>query len=147
MDIDSKDEKILNVLLDDAKLSLRQLAKKVNLSVATVMNRVRRLESEGIIKKYTVALDYDKIGFDVPVLIDVRVAKGKLFQVEKKVAIHPNVVAVYDRTGTFDCTIVAKFKNRKSMDNFLKKIQTFDFVERTETQLVLHTIKEEAIKL
>jgi len=147
MDFDDKDLKILNVLLEDSKLSYRQIAKKVGISVATVMNRVKRLEQEKVIKKYTLLLDYEKLGFDIPIQIDIRVAKGKLFQVEKKVASHPNVFAVYDKTGNFDASVIAKFKNRKSMDTFLKKLQTYDFVERTETQLILNTIKEEGIRL
>jgi Lrp/AsnC family transcriptional regulator for asnA, asnC and gidA len=147
MELDKTDEKIVAVLQENAKLSYRQIAKKVNISVATVLNRVKKLEREGIIKKYTVLLDYEKLGFDVPVLVDIRVAKGKLFNVEKKIATHPNVFAIYDKTGAFDATIVAKFKNRKSMDHFIKTIQTYDFIERTETQLILNTIKEEGIRL
>ena len=147
MGLDNTDEKIVNVLLEDSKLSYRQIGKKVNVSVATVMHRVKKLEKEGIVKKYTVLLDYEKLGYDVPVMIDIRVAKGKLFNVENKIATHPNVFAVYDKTGNFDATIIAKFKNRKSMDNFLKKIQTYEFVERTETKLILKTIKEESLMI
>ena len=62
--------------------------------------------------------------------------------VEKKIAVDSHVFAVYDITGDFDAVVLAKFKSRKSMDAFLKKIQTYDFVERTETNLILNTIKE-----
>ena len=147
MEIDDTDKKILGVLQDNAKLSYRQICKKVGVSVATVMHRVKKLEQSGIIKKYSALLDYDRLGYDVPVMIGIRVAKGKLFNVENKIATHPNVFAVYDKTGDFDSTIIARFKNRKSMDAFLKKIQTYDFIERTETQLILNTIKEEGTKL
>jgi len=77
----------------------------------------------------------------------MRISKGKLFEVEKKIAMHPNVFAVYDITGAFDCQVIAKFKNRRAMDKFLKLIQTYEFVQRTETILVLNTIKEQNIKL
>ena len=147
MEIDDTDKKILGVLQDNAKLSYRQICKKVGVSVATVMHRVKKLEQSGMIKKYSALLDYDRLGYDVPVMIEIRVAKGKLFNVENKIATHPNVFAVYDKTGDFDSTIIARVKNRKSMDAFLKKIQTYDFIERTETQLILNTIKEEGTKL
>jgi len=147
MNVDEKDKRIMNLLLENSKLSYRQIAKKVNLSVATVITRVKRLEKEKIIKKYTMLLDYEKLGYDVPVVIDLRVSKGKLFNVEKKIANNPNVFFVYDKTGLFDATIIAKFKNRKDMDDFVKMLQTLDFVERTETQLILNTLKEEGIKL
>ena len=78
MEIDETDKKIMRVLVDNSKLSLREIAKEVGVSVATVMHRVNRLEKQGVIKKYTTILDYDKIGYDVEVLIEVRISKGKL---------------------------------------------------------------------
>ena len=147
MELDETNKKILNILMENSKLSLREIAKRVDVSVATVMHRVNALEKEGAIKRYTTILDYDKIGFDVEVLIEIRISKGRLFEVEKKIAIHPNVFAVYDITGEFDAAILARFKSRRDMDSFLKKIQTYDFVERTNTRLILNTIKEKQIEV
>jgi len=88
-----------------------------------------------------------KLGYDVEVIIEIRISKGKLIEVEKEIANHPNIFAVYDVTGDFDAVIIARFKNRKSMDYFLKKIQTYDFIERTFTKFILHTIKEEPLRI
>ena len=142
---DDVDKKIINALIVDSKLSYRDIGKQVKVSVATAMNRVKRLEKESVIKRYTTIIDYDRIGYDVEVLIEVRISKGKLFKVEKEIAHHPNVFGVYDITGDFDASILARFKNRKGMDAFLKKIQTYDFVERTNTRIILNTIKEKEI--
>ena len=147
MDIDDRDKKILNVLLENAKWSFRDIAKKVGVSVVTVLKRVRALEKENIIKAYTTELDYERLGYDVQAIIRIRIAKGKLFEVEKKIAIDPHVFAVYDVTGDVDCILVTKFKTRKDLDKFLKKIQTYDFVERTETNLILNIIKERNIEV
>jgi len=57
--IDEKDIRILKVLLEDSRLSFRQIAKRTGLAVSTVVSRVRRLEESGIIKKYTVEIDYE----------------------------------------------------------------------------------------
>ncbi|MEK6857854.1 MAG: Lrp/AsnC family transcriptional regulator [Nanoarchaeota archaeon] len=145
--IDETDKQILNVLLDDSRLSYREIAKKVGVSVATVMHRVNRLKKEKIIKKYTTALDYEKLGYDVEITIHLKINKGKLIELENKIAKAKNVFAVYDVTGKSDAIVIARFKNRRSMDNFLKHIQTYDFVERTETSLILNTIKEEFSKV
>ncbi|MBI5073406.1 Lrp/AsnC family transcriptional regulator [Candidatus Woesearchaeota archaeon] len=145
MDIDKKDKAILNTMLENSRLSYRQIAKKTGMSVATVMHRVNALEEKKIIKKYTALFDYEQLNYDITVIIEMQVSKGKLENVEKKIAKHPNVVAVYDVTGAFDIIIIAKFKTRKAMDVFLKEIQTYDFVLRTNTQLVLKTMKEEEI--
>ena len=145
--IKPKDQKILNILLENSRLSFRQIAKKAKVSVVTVINRVKELEKEKIIKSYTAELDYEKLGYDVQAIIELRIEKGKLFEVEKKIAILSNVFAVYDTTGDFDALVIAKFKSRKSLDNFLKKIQTHDFVQRTRTKLILNTIKEKNIEI
>ncbi len=139
---DELDIKILTTLLENSKLSYRKIARKLGVNVTTVINRIGRMEKEKIIQGYTTKLDYEKLGYDIKVVIDLRVSKGKLFEVENKIAHHPNVSAVFDIIGPFDAVIVANFKNRKEMDRFIKKIQTYEFVERTETRLVLNTIKE-----
>ncbi len=145
--IDMIDQKIINALMDNAKLPLRDLAKNVGVSFVTVMNRIKRLEQGDIIRRYVPVVDFEKLGFGIHVLIDICIAKGKLFDLERKIAQSSSVCAVYDTTGNFDATILAKFKTTREMDAFLKKIQTYDFVERTNTRLVLHTIKEEQIRL
>jgi len=140
--IDEKDLKILEVLQENSRLSFRRLAKKTGYSVATVMSRIKKLEEIGIIKKYTVEIDYSKLGLDFPVIIDVRVSKGKLFEVEEEIAKDPHVLAVYDITGDFDVAILAIFKTRKELDKFVKELQKMKYVERTYTKLILNIIKE-----
>lgn len=147
MKIDKLDEKIINELTENAKQPLRKLATKLKVSFVTVMNRIKHMEKEGIIEKYVAKINYEKLGFGVHVLIEVRISKGKLFELEKKIAYHPNIYLVYDTTGDFDTTVIGFFKSTRAMDDFLKKIQTYDFVERTNTKLILNTIKEEQIKI
>ena len=144
IEIDELDKKILNILLEDSRLSYRKMSKMLKVSTATIMNRVNYLNKD-IIKKYSAVIDYEKVGYEIEVIIELRISKGKLIEVETKIATHPNVVAVYDITGDYDAVIIARFKNRRTMDLFLKKIQTYDFVERTFTKFVLHTIKEEPL--
>jgi len=141
--IDEKDIRILKVLLEDSRLSFRQIAKRTGLAVSTVVSRVRRLEESGIIKKYTVEIDYEKLGYSLPVIIDVRVSKGKLFEVEREIARHPNVLAVYDITGDFDVAVLAVFKTRRELDAFVKMLQRMEYVERTHTKIILNIIKDE----
>ncbi len=147
MQINQTDKRIINALIKNSKASFRDIAKDAKCSAVTVMKKIHMMQKFGLIKKYSVVLDYEKIGFDVTVIIDVRVSKGKLFLVEKKIATHPNVMSVYDNTGEFDVSVIAKFKSRASMDLFLKNLQSYEFVERTQTKLVLNTIKEENIEV
>ncbi len=144
--LDKLDKRILNILLEDSRLSYRKIARILKVSPATVMNRTNKLNKD-VIRKYSVFLDYEKLGYEIEVIIELRISKGKLIEVERKIATHPNVVAVYDITGDFDAVVIARFKNRRTMDLFLKKIQAYDFIERTFTKFVLHTIKEEPLSV
>ena len=145
--LDELDAKIINELLDDAKTPLRTVATKLKVSFVTIMNRIKRLEQEGIIQGYTVKVNYEKLGYDVHVLIELRISKGKLLELERKIAEQPNVYTVFDVTGDVDAVIVGRFDSTKAMDLFLKKIQAWDFVERTHTKLILHTIKQGDIRI
>ncbi|MFH0927143.1 MAG: Lrp/AsnC family transcriptional regulator [Candidatus Micrarchaeota archaeon] len=147
MEITEVDRRILNELQQDGKASFREIAKKAKCSAVTAMKKIHNMEKEGIIRRYSAVLDYEKLGFDVSIILDVRVSKGKLFNVEKKISAHPNVMLVYDNTGQFDVTVVARFHTRAAMDNFLKRLQGYDFVERTETRLILNTMKEGGIEV
>ncbi|MFH0875490.1 MAG: Lrp/AsnC family transcriptional regulator [archaeon] len=142
MEISSTDKKILNILLKDSRLSYRQIAKEISVSTATVMTHVKSLEKKGIIKRYTTELSFLKLGYEFKAIIEMRISKGKLFEIERKIAKHPNVYAVYDVTGDYDAVVIARFKTRSSLDGFLKKIQSYDFVERTHTSLILNVLKE-----
>ncbi len=141
-DLDRTDLLLLNVLLENSRLSAREIAPKVGVSAVTVINRLKELKEKKILRGFTADLDYEELGYDVQAIISLRISRGKLFEVEKRIAIEPAVFAVYDTTGDFDSVVIAKFKSRKMLDNFLKRIQTYDFVERTETKLILNTIKE-----
>jgi DNA-binding Lrp family transcriptional regulator len=143
--LEPTDRKILNAMQSNARRSLREIAQEIRTSPGTVMHHLNLLEKEKVITGYGAHIDYDKLDIDVHALIEVRVQKGQLFQVEKKIAHNPNVYAVYDTTGHFDAVILCRFPNRKTLDKFLKDIQTYPFVERTETRLILNTIKEGSI--
>jgi len=140
--LDETDFKILDALLDDARLSSRQIADQVGVSVGTVLSRIKRMENEGIIKGYSAIVDHERLGYELTVVTEITVAKGKLLDVEHEVAKIPNVCCVYDVTGLTDAIVVAKFKSRKDLSDFTKWLLSLPYVERTNTHLVLTTVKE-----
>src|SRR3989344_1785118 len=87
---DELDKQIMNLLLENSRLSYRQIAKKLKVSAATIMNRTKLLEKGGIIKNYTISIDYEKVGFDIEAIIEMRISKGKLIEVENKITKKPN---------------------------------------------------------
>jgi DNA-binding Lrp family transcriptional regulator len=140
---DELDRKIIRELLADSRLSYRQIARRIGISPGTVLKRIKRLEGVGIIKYYTVVLDHEKLGYDLAAIIELTISKGKLIDVEKEIAKYRSVLGVYDVTGTTDAIILAKFKTRRELNNFVKKILAMELVERTNTRVILNTIKED----
>ena len=143
MELDETDVKILKVLLSDSRLSSRQIAKQCDISIGTVLSRIRKMEDEGIITGYTALLDQEKLGYELTVVTEITVSKGRLLEMENEIARIPNVCCVYDLTGLADAAIIAKFKNREDLSRFTKKLLSLPFVERTNTHVVLTTIKED----
>ena len=142
-EMDETDVKILAKLLSDARLSYRKIADEIGVSPPTVLARVKKLESDSVIKFYSAVLDHEKLGYDLTAIIEVTSVKGKIAEVEKHIAKFPNVCAVYDITGLTDMVVVAKFKNRSQLSNFVKKDLALPYVERTNTHVVLITVKED----
>ncbi len=143
MDLDEKDVKILKALTEDARLSSRQIGKQCEISIGTALSRTRKMEAEGVIKGYTVLLDQEKLGYQLTVMTEITVSKGRLLEMENEIARIPNVCCVYDLTGLSDAAIIAKFKSREELSKFTKRLLSLPFVERTNTHVVLTTIKED----
>lgn len=143
MEFDEKDEKIIKHLLVDARQSARQLAHKLNISTVTMISRIKKLEEKKIIEGYAVRLNHEALGYDITAIIEVKTTKGKMLDVEDEIAKIENVCAVYDITGEADVLVIGKFRNRKSLSEFVKKISSIPNVENTVTHLVLNTIKED----
>lgn len=141
--MDETDFKILKKLLSDARMSYRKVAEEIGVSAPTVLARVDKLESDGVIRSYAALLDHEKLGYDLTAIIEITATKGKIVDLERQIAKFPNVCAVYDITGLTDMVVVAKFKNRKELSNFVKKDLSLPSVERTNTHLVLITVKED----
>ena len=141
--LDETDVKVLKALVVDARLSSRQVSRQCNVSVGTVLSRIKKMEQEGIIKGYSILPDHEKLGYELTIVMEITVSKGRLLEMENEIARFPNVCAVYDVTGLTDAIIITKFKNREDLGKFTKHLLSLPFVERTNTHLVLTTIKED----
>jgi len=143
MKMDETNVKVLKILLSDARLSYRQIARKLGISVGTVLNRIKHMEKEGVIKGYSAIINHEKLGYELTAITEVTVSKGKLLELEHQIAKWSNVCAVYDVTGLTDAILIAKFRNREELSNYTKSLLALPLVERTNTHVVLATIKED----
>lgn len=143
MKIDEKDTQILKHLLTDSRQSARKLSLRMGLSTVTMISRMNKLQENKIIQGYTVRLDHELLGYDITAIIEIKTTNGKMLQVEDQIAKQDNVIAVYDITGDADTIAIAKFKDRKSLSVFVKKLSAISNVENTVTHIVLNTVKED----
>ena len=143
MNLDGTDVKILRTLLSDARLSSRQIARKTGVSIGTVLSRMKKMEQAGIIKEYSTIVDYEKLGYELTVVVEMTISKGRLSEIAKEIAKAPNVCCVYNVTGLTDAMVIAKFKRREELSSFTKYLLSLPYVERTNTHVVLTTMKED----
>lgn len=143
MDLDKTDEKILKNLMVDARQSARQLALKLGMSTVTVLSRIKKLEKEKIIKGYTALIDHEKIGYNLTAVIEIIAKKDKILDIEVELSKIDNVCGVYDITGNTDTLVIAKFKSRSELSEFVKGLASIQNIENTITHVVLNTTKED----
>lgn len=141
-DIDDVDLDILKILSEDGRIAFNKIAEELNKSPVTIKKHVLDMEKKGIIEGYGARINFDKLGYNLIAFIEITVSKGKMFEVEEKIARHPNVFGVYDITGTYDALIMARFKSRMELSNMIKDIHKSPYVERTNTHIILNVIKE-----
>jgi DNA-binding Lrp family transcriptional regulator len=141
--IDDLDLRILSVLREDCRLSFNKIAKKLGISVGTAFNRIKNLERARILKGYTAIVDSAKLGYSLTAIIMVQAEGTFITDIENEIAEIANVVAVYDITGDYDATVIAKFKDRAGLNSFIKKLLIIPHIKRTVTNVALNIIKED----
>ena len=141
--IEELDRKLIAALERDCRRSNRELAVELQVSPSTVITHVENLEEAGLVKGYAAMLDHQKLGYELTAVVEVIVSKGKLLEMEKEIAKVPGVCAVYDVTGATDGIVIGKFRDREELSRFAKSLLAMPFVERTNTHIVLTTVKED----
>lgn len=141
--LDEIDCKILKLLQTDSRLSYNKIASKLDISVGTAYNRIKNLEERGIIQGYTAKVDAEKAGYGLTVLILIQAEGKHLIEVENEISKKENVICVYDITGDFDIAVIARFKDREDLNQFIKATLSIPYVKRTVTNVALSIVKED----
>lgn len=138
-EIDNIDLKILNILMEDAKIPYTEVAKRVFVSGGTVHVRMKKLEEMGVVTGTTLKMDYSKLGYDVTCFMGIYLEKSSLYDnVVAKLKEIPEVVKVHYTTGNYNIFLKIHCKDTKHLRDVLHdKIQYVDGIERTETFISL----------
>jgi Lrp/AsnC family transcriptional regulator for asnA, asnC and gidA len=138
-EIDNVDLKILNILMEDAKIPYTEVAKRVFVSGGTVHVRMKKLEEMGIVTGTTLKMDYSKLGFDVTCFMGIYLLKSSLYDsVVNNLKEIPEIVKVHYTTGNYNIFIKIHCKDTRHLKDVLHdKIQKVEGIERTETLISL----------
>ena len=142
VEVDELDLKILDVIKNGAKLSVREIAKILNKSPSTILSRIKKLEKVGVIKGYATLIDYSKLNYQVTAITLLQVEGPYIEEVEKLLASEPNVRAVYDVTGEYDVIVISLFKTVSELDNFIKRLLKVPHIRRSITSIAFRVIKD-----
>lgn len=144
MEFDDKDKKILVELAEHANLTTSQISRKTRVPITTVHNRIRKMKHGGIIQKYTVVIDFGKIGKPLKAFILITVNQSRLSQSEmgKKIRAIDGVESVDIVTGTTDIMAEVRVSDMHVLNNLIThKIRMIDGIDKTQTLMVLEEIK------
>jgi DNA-binding Lrp family transcriptional regulator len=140
-ELDDKDFKIINVLKEDSRIAIRDIAKKTGLRPSTVHQRIVRLKKDKTIEKFTLKLDPKSVGEAFIVFMLVK-TKPSIY-LDNKLLQNSHVKEVFGITGEYDLLIKMKFKDVIEFNDFIIKFRKEQNVETTHTMVATASIKEE----
>ncbi|MEM1517523.1 MAG: Lrp/AsnC family transcriptional regulator [Nitrososphaerota archaeon] len=132
---------LIKLLREDARRSYTELAGVFGVSEAAVRKRIRKLEEEGVIKKYTVVVDLRKLGYNVHVLIGIDASPEKFLYIVDELKKIEEVINLYTSTGDHMMLAECWFKDSQELSEFVKKINKLDGVTRVCPAIILEKIK------
>jgi len=144
--LDRIDMTILKTLQADGRITNVELAQKVNLSASPCLDRVKRLESEGYIKRYGAFLDASKLDYGMTAFIQVTLDRTtadvfKLFKTE--VVKMEEIVECHLVAGGYDYLLKIRFAHIESYRLILEKVAGLPAIAQTHTYMVTEYIKED----
>jgi Lrp/AsnC family leucine-responsive transcriptional regulator len=146
--LDKVDAKIMQTLSKDGRISWRDLAEQIGLSLTPTLRRIRRLESEGYITGYSAQFDEQKLGFGITMYVWVsleRQVEETLKVFERRIADVPEVMSCYLMTGEADYVLRIVVPDLPSYQRFMLDVLTrIPGVSRIQSGLAIKPVFQRA---
>ncbi len=141
--IDEIDIKILKHLQRDGRAQRNRIAEMVGLSVPSVSERMRKLEDRKLIEGYYAVLNARKFHFDITAFIFVEVDSSSYYETFVNYALNdPEVLECHSITGEGSHVLKVRTTDTASFEQLLSRVQSWDGVKKTRSNLVLSSFKE-----
>ena len=136
--------RILDVLSKNSSLPFVELAKQIGISDATIHTRVKKLLMLGIIKKFTIIVDNNLLGYDHLAFINLKIENGRTEETTKNLIEIDEILEIHEIYNKFDLMIKIRSKNLDDLrDTIVNRILSINYIKETELITVLRTRKEE----
>jgi DNA-binding Lrp family transcriptional regulator len=140
--VDDTDLKLLKLLYDDSRRTLRELGRELGLSISAVRKRVEKLERKGVIKKYTVAVDYRKLELGLTAFLNLEVDPKELGNLVRQLSHYREVCEIHRITGNHNLLVKVRSRDVNSLNRFLEKItNSSGSVRELETLLAIQSLE------
>ena len=141
--IDKTDKQILELLQDNAKLTIKEISEKTGKSQTAIRERIKRLE-ESLIKKYTAIIDCRKLGYKEMIMATLTVnTTHQLEDIREQLNKIEEIKYAYVVTGDSPLFIMAKCLDHEDAMKLIVRLRNLPGVEEVKTQLVLDCIRED----
>ncbi|MDY6820840.1 MAG: Lrp/AsnC family transcriptional regulator [Deferribacterota bacterium] len=140
--LDNINRKIINILLKNARTPYSDIAKTVGLKSPSVIERIKHLEKEKIIKGYSIDIDYQRIGYDIIALIGLIINDSALEEAFKNKILDfdDDIVECYEVSGNFTLIIKVITKNTQTLSKLLSKLKKEPGFQETHTIIVFKVV-------
>lgn len=147
--LDKIDRKILEILQSNAKITNAQLSKDIGLSPAPTLERVKKLETSGIISSYHAKLDTDKVGLGVQTFVQVSLRGHNKKNIEiflNEINGIPEVIECHHITGSGDFILKIISSDIQAYQKLmLEKVSEIDVVDGLQSMIILSTFKDSKV--
>ena len=144
--IDELDARILELIQEDASLSVADLAERVGLSPSPCWRRIKRLEDLGVVRKRVTVLDAEKLGLGFEVYVSVKLSlpsRTNLEAFEARLENWPEVVSCQTVTGHEDYMLRVMTRDMHAYDDFLRdKLLASDLVSGVESRIIMRSVRQ-----
>jgi Lrp/AsnC family transcriptional regulator for asnA, asnC and gidA len=145
MELDDTDREILRILQSEARTPFSEIARRIDMSSATVHDRVTRLEEEGVIRGYHADVAPKTVGYGVSAMVGLRVQQGREEGALERLRDIDGVREIHLTTGEWDVMMRVYAENTEALrDLMFDEVAEMDGFDRSQTMVILDTDYESA---
>jgi DNA-binding Lrp family transcriptional regulator len=144
-ELDSKDIQILSLLMNNARLSNKEIAAKIEIAQSSAHDRIKKLTQKGYLKGANAQIDQKKLGLNIEVMLAIKLNKQHrsiITDFLEKASQLPGVIQLFHMAGDNDFILHIAVKDTDELRSFiLDRLSTLDYIHSTQTTMVLHSEK------